>query len=132
MEHGSLENRTAPCKFCGQVNIFKWNELTPISYEQEVEEATMVCNCDSAQWYQRRQTRINEANLKIKSIFTEPEEAEGKEILLKAVPYVVDDKLKNITVKTTSGIKATLSLGSGDEPKVKIKRSVTETHEAVV
>lgn len=58
----------APCRFCGQTIQF---ESAPLTEEQEIEEATMRCDCIDAELYQMRKKQEKTALGNISALFGE-------------------------------------------------------------
>lgn len=122
-----LTDMTAPCKFCKQITVFKWDAGKPIDYDKKVEMATLSCNCDSARWYQDRSTKIKEAQNTAEELFTDPDEASLKKVMQQAAELVIDKNIVNITIVAGNGTKGIFSISASD--KIKLKRSVQETAE---
>ena len=127
LEKLDLEDLTAPCKFCQQYVSFKWNALTPITEEEKVEEATKNCNCDSALWYQERNTKINLASSKINELFETPEEASMRQIFLSATEKIIDRQVTKVTVVAGNGVKGDFSISQKDS--IKIRRTEADITE---
>jgi len=128
MEGLVLRDVTAPCKFCGQYVSFKWDPIRPISEDEEIEEASKNCSCESARWYQERDTKINLASENINDLFGDPDEAELRNLFLYAVKMIIDKAVFKITATARNGAKGEFSITASD--KIKIKRTEATVQEA--
>lgn len=111
---------TAPCRFCGQITQF---EAGPLTREQEIEEATMRCDCGDAALYQIKKEQERKALENIRALFGSEtgEDDEGRtaiSILNAAVSEILEGKVEKITLNLTGGIKAIISVNRSGEIKV--------------
>ena len=130
LEKLNLETMTAPCKFCRQYVQFKWNAETPITEDEKIEEATLNCSCESARWYQERDTKINTAREKINELFGVPEEGGMRKVLLEAVEQVVNKSVIKISMIAENGAKGEISITQKDA--IKIRRTEATVTEASI
>lgn len=122
--------KTGPCKFCGQIGTFMWNEETPITEEEEMEQATLQCNCDSAKWYKDRAYKINAANERLDNMLQQAEEQRALKALKEIVPALYDEEIFSIAINIGNGTKVDMRCKIKEDKKIiKIKRTDVEVRE---
>lgn len=105
------------CIYCGQIQLINGGE--GMSDEEVNKAATMECNCDAAQLYQKNERKKNYAEANIKELFAEDGEAVQR-ALLDIVPALAWRQLTKVSITTQEGIKATLT---GKEASIKVERT---------
>lgn len=121
---------TAPCKFCGQINVIKWFASYEPDDDDLIEEGTKACKCDEAKWYAEREFKINAAVERIENMLQTPEEVEARKILTNAAAKIYDGNIYSLSINIGNGVK--VDMKKGKENTVKIKRQEVETREETV
>lgn len=107
-------SKTAPCKFCGQVNI------VPDDCTDPIEEATRVCSCDSAEFFRRLEGNMLKA--KSNAVLICDDEV-VREFLNHAIELAGTGKLKNMTQTDGNGVRYTVRMKA--DGTFKIEKSIT-------
>ena len=108
------------CPFCGQ--FVSVEVEAPWTEEELKDAAAMACECQEANQYRIRKKRKERAHSKINELFQE--DCWGLIGLLDAaVELILMDHLDKITLDTSDGIKAKVSVNS--KGNIKVERSVT-------
>ena len=106
------------CEDCGQAKQFQ----TSGGVEQTLlnEWATEECKCSAATERRLIKQRKERATTNIEKLFGErfPETAE---VLVTALPFIIDDRIESITIKTGCDIDAKISVTSKGKVKVEKK-----------
>lgn len=121
---------TGECKFCHQYNVFRWSAEFEPTEEERLEEGTLACKCESAQWYSERTYKLNATVERIENMLQAPEENIAKDILTDAAIRIIDDDIYSISINIGNGVK--VDMKRGKENTVKIKRQEVETREETV
>ena len=111
------------CPFCGQMVMIRIDEDMP-EIEQD-EKAKMRCGCAQAV----RERDLREANDKLEQVcgqtsvdngFDMPVEGEAMDICRRAIEWIYDNLIRDITVRSMQGDKIVIK---ADGATVKIKRT---------
>lgn len=127
-----MQTLTGCCKYCGQVNAFKWADEKDITEAETEREATLACNCEEAKYFKERDYKITAAVERLSNILDNGDEQEGQafHILEKAIPLIYDQEIYSISINVGTGVK--VDLKRGKEGQIKIKRQEVETREETV
>ncbi len=90
------------------------------------EAATLQCNCEAAQLFQKVEHKKNYAEANIKTLFADDGEA-VIEALINLVPALAWRRLSKASITTPEGIKATLT---AKETSIRVDR--TETNKSTL
>lgn len=119
---------TGTCRFCGQfVQLDTDEELTK---PQAEEMATMTCNCEGAQEYQKEKQRKEKAMKNVSVLFGEDAPMEKRagdgivDILRAAVEEIYTGGLAKVTLNMRGGVKASISQNSKGE--INVERTETK------
>lgn len=117
-----MSNKTiyAPCRFCGQIMTLEVNRA--MTDEEEVELASIECNCKAGDTYRTLIAKRQVANENIEVLFGR--ENDIVEIMKAAVSSMCTDKLESITLNLAGGVKAKVTKNSKGE--FSVERSDTE------
>lgn len=112
-----------PCPYCGQMTLIRVDEGTPEAERDE--RVKMRCGCAKAV----RERDLREANDKLEQVcgqtsvdngFDMPVESEAMDICRRAVEWIYDGLIRDITVRSMQGDKIVIK---SDGSNVKIKRT---------
>ncbi|MCM1296463.1 MAG: hypothetical protein NC311_13075 [Muribaculaceae bacterium] len=125
-------SKMGACRFCGQnVIVEDGAEMTAPQLE---EAATMRCECDKAQEYQKSAKRRTVAKQRVKELFGEdageyqqPDTVQA--IILNAVDAICDKKMKAAIVTIRTGLRCRIMQMAKD--KIKVVREISDNNEFV-
>ncbi len=109
------------CKYCGQktAGIIAGDNAT----EEEINKlATLQCNCNEAQAFQKVEQKKTCAEANIKQLFKD-DGTKLKHALLEACDGLASQNIKKVTITTAEGVRATLT---SKENSIKCERTVTD------
>lgn len=121
----SSENmQTAPCRCCGQVVSFTAEGALTEGIAGEL--ATLNCDCEEAEAYQRCMQQEKKAMANVQELFGEGQgvSEEVIAILNAAVLRICNGEMEKLNLNLPGGIKAAISRNSKEE--IKVERTETK------
>lgn len=120
---------TGECKFCRQINAFKWVGDAIPTKEDLIEEGTNACTCEAALHYRDREYKINAASECLDRILPNPEEQMTKDILKNAAGAIYDQTIHTININIGNGTAVKMSMSYS---AIKVRRTDTSSRQESV
>lgn len=127
---GELITKTGECKFCHQINTFQWSKGMALTDDKTIEEATLACNCESANWYKDRNFKVTAAKERISDMFGDEDGHYAGKVFENYVTDIYDGNIYQISVDTGTGIKGVMK--KGKDNTIKISRKVVEVRDETI
>lgn len=115
-----MKDYTGACIYCGQIANVRGGE--GLTDDETDKLATLQCNCDEAEAYQRQEQKKTYAEANIKRLFEDDSEVLTK-VLLDTVQPLACHKINKVTITTENGVRATLT---AKEQSIKVERTETK------
>lgn len=124
-----MKSANGTCKYCGQVRIVKVPEKEDLPEDVLDQIATDECDCERAKHYRERAEKIERAELIIENL---PPENEKQIVstLKTALPEIVDQKLRKVSISVDAGISYAMSRGKDGEVKIRRQEIIVSEDEA--
>ena len=126
---GKMKTAKGTCRYCGQVRMVKVPEDTDLPEEVLDQVATDECDCEKASFYRERQEKIERAELIIENLPPEHEQ-DIVALLKKALPEIVDQKIRKISISVNSDVSYTMTRGKDGEVRIRRQEIVVSEDEA--
>ena len=124
-----MKSAKGTCRYCKQMRVVKVPEGPDLPEEALDQIATDECDCEKAKYYRERQEKIERAELTIENMAPEHEQ-QAANIMKAALPEIVDQRIRKISVSVSSDVSYTLSRGKDGEVKIRRQEIVVSEDEA--
>jgi len=126
-----MVSRIGQCIYCGQQAMVTCSDEAT---QNEVDLfVTHGCNCDGAKKQrqkeeaeQERRRKIEMAEYNVQTLIGD-EHPDAGEIMMAAIPYLVDCDIKKVTISIEEGLQATISRDTYSKVTVEKKRTIVDT-----
>lgn len=108
------------CRACGQARQFQTSG--GVAQKELDEWATDECKCEEGMTDRRIKKSQKKAEENIETLFG-ADFPETAAVLREALPFILDDRIESITIKTGYGIDAKISITNKGKVKVEKKES---------
>lgn len=125
---GKMTTAKGTCKYCGQSRIVQVPDGPELPEEALSQIATDECDCEKATFQRERQEKIERAELIIGNLPPEHEQ-QIVAILKRALPEMVDQKIRKVSISVSSDVSYTMTRGKDGEVRIKRQEIVVSEDE---
>ena len=128
-EKEKMTTAKGTCKYCGQSRIVQVPDGPDLPEEVLNQVATDECDCEKAKFYRERQEKIERVEWIIGNLPPEHEQ-DIVGLLKKALPEIVDLKIRKISISVNSDVSYTMTRGKDGEVKIRRQEIIVSEDEA--
>lgn len=123
-----MKNQKGTCKFCKQMRIVQVPDKGEFSQEELDGIATDECECKQASHSRERKQKMERAELIIDNMPPEHEKQVAT-TMKAALPDLIDQKLRKLSISVDSEVSYTMSRGKDGEVKIRRQQIVVNEDE---
>ncbi|MBE5934668.1 MAG: hypothetical protein E7262_02605 [Lachnospiraceae bacterium] len=123
IRYGDLEDEKlyGACRYCGQYHLL---EEEHEDEEERDRQATLICKCVEAKWYQNIQSKKERYEYSVNTILKD-EYPEVKELLILAADMIIEEKARKLSIQIDKQTKIEV-VNNAKEIKIKYDKKKTK------